>query len=168
VAADRDAFMEVLRRHNVPLSEDIAEVRRWSMLCVAWPTCGMSITEAERSLPGIINQRETELARLGLAKERFTVRMTGCPNGCARPYNSDIGPVGRGKGKYTILVGGRLLGDCLNFQFQDMVPEEDVVATLRLLLAYYKQDRRESETLGDFCYRKGQADLASRAEHLNA
>jgi len=167
-ATDRDAFIEVLRRHCVPLSEDVSTVRRWSMACVAWPTCGLSITEAERSLPGIIDQLETELARLGLAKERFTVRMTGCPNGCARPYNSDIGLVGRAKGKYTILVGGRLLGDRLNFQYQDMVPEEEVVATLRPLLAYYKQSRQENETLGDFCHRKGQEDLAAWAAQLNA
>lgn len=167
-AADRDAFIEVLTRHNVTLSETVSTVRRWSMACVAWPTCGLSITEAERSLPGIIDQLEVELARLGLAKERFTVRMTGCPNGCARPYNSDIGLVGRAKGKYTILVGGRLLGDRLNFQYQDMVPEEDVVATLRPLLTYYKQHRQENETLGDFCHRKGQEDLAAWAAQLNA
>lgn len=167
-AGDRDALIRVLQDHRVPLSEEISTVRRWSMACVAWPTCGLSITEAERALPGLIDQLEVELARLGLQKDRFTVRMTGCPNGCARPYNSDIGLVGRAKGKYTILVGGRLLGDRLNFQYQDMVPEEDVVATLRPLLAYYKQDRQENETLGDFCHRKGAAELAAWAQRWSA
>ena len=165
---DREALSQILRRHHVPLSEDISAVRRWSMACVAWPTCGLSITEAERALPGIIDHLEIELARLGLSKERFTVRMTGCPNGCARPYNSDIGLVGRAKGKYTIFVGGRLLGNRLNFQYQDMVPEEEVIAALRPLLTYYKQDRQEDETLGDFCHRKGPADLAAWAAQLNA
>lgn len=167
-AEDRAEFTAILQKHRVPLTEEVSEVRRWSMACVAWPTCGLSITEAERALPGLIDQLEVELARLGLAKERFTVRMTGCPNGCARPYNSDIGLVGRAKGKYTIFLGGRLLGDRLNFQYQDMVLEEDVVATLRPVLTYYKQERWENETLGDFCHRKGQADLAAWAAKLQA
>ena len=68
--------------------------------------------------------------------------MTGCPNGCARPYNCDIGLVGKTKGKYTIFVGGRLLGDRLNFIYKDLVPEEEVVATIAPLFVYFKQDRQ--------------------------
>jgi sulfite reductase (ferredoxin) len=138
------------------------------MACVAWPTCGLSITEAERSLPGMIDQMEIELSRLGLSAEAFTVRMTGCPNGCARPYNSDIGLVGKTKGKYTILVGGRLLGNRLNFIFRDLVPEDDVVKQLVPLFIYFKQDRREGETLGDFCHRKGLADLLAWTDRYQA
>ncbi|MEO8497649.1 MAG: NADPH-dependent assimilatory sulfite reductase hemoprotein subunit, partial [Planctomycetota bacterium] len=78
---DKSALESILRDHQVALSEDVSTVRRWSMACVAWPTCGLSITEAERALPGIIDQMEVELAKLGLASEAFTVRMTGCPNG---------------------------------------------------------------------------------------
>lgn len=158
---NRSKIEAILKKHRVPLSEEISNVRRYSMACVAWPTCGLSITEAERSLPGIIDQMEVELAKLGLASDKFTVRMTGCPNGCARPYNSDIGLVGKTKGKYTVLVGGRLLGDRLNFIFKDMVPEEEVVSTLAPLFLYYKQERHPGETLGDFCHRKGQADLVA-------
>ena len=77
-------------------------MRRWSMACPALPTCGLSITESERALPGMIDELEGELRKLGLQDEKFTVRMTGCPNGCARPYNSDIGLVGKAKGKYTV------------------------------------------------------------------
>jgi sulfite reductase (ferredoxin) len=161
---DRGTIESILKSHHVPLSEEISEARRWSMACVAWPTCGLSITEAERALPGIIDQLEVELARMGLAGERFTVRMTGCPNGCARPYNSDIGLVGKTKGKYTILVGGRLLGDRLNFIHKDLVPEESVVSTLVPLLANFKQNRLESETLGDFCHRQGNASLLAWSE----
>mgnify|MGYP003345056650 FL=1 len=78
-----------------------------------------------------------------------------------RPYNSDIGLVGKTKGKYTILVGGRLLGNRLNFIFKDLVPEEEVVPSLVPLLAHFKQDRMENETLGDFCHRRGASDLAA-------
>lgn len=159
-AGDRATLEKILRDHRVPLSEDISQVRRWSMACVAWPTCGLSITEAERALPGLVDQLETELARLGLEREAFTLRMTGCPNGCARPYNSDVGLVGKTKGKYTVLVGGQLLGKRLNFIYKDLVPENEVVATLTPLFAYFKQDRQGSETFGDFCARKGAEDLA--------
>src|SRR5262249_37285047 len=105
--SQRHTLENILRGHGVKLSDEISEVRRWSMACVAWPTCGLAITESERALPGMIDQLEIELARLGLSSERFTLRMTGCPNGCARPYNCDIGLVGKAAGKYTILVGGR-------------------------------------------------------------
>jgi sulfite reductase (ferredoxin) len=154
-AADRPRLEEILRRHHVPMTEEISTVRRWSMACPALPTCGLAITESERALPDIITHLETELARLGLAEERFTVRMTGCPNGCARPYNSDIGLVGKAKEKYTVLIGGRTLGDRLNFIHKDLVPAEEVVSTLVPLFAYFKADREPGETFGDFCHRKG-------------
>jgi sulfite reductase (ferredoxin) len=166
--ADRARLETILREHGVKLSADISEVRRWSMACVAWPTCGLAITESERALPGIIDQLEIELAKLGLSQERFTVRMTGCPNGCARPYNCDIGLVGKAAGKYTVFVGGRLLGDRLNFNYKDMVPAADVVPSIVPVLAYFKQARDEGETLGDFCHRKGKDDLAAWAEQYQA
>jgi sulfite reductase (ferredoxin) len=152
---DRGALEHLLRTHGVPLSEEISTVRRWSMACPALPTCGLSITESERVLPGIIDQLEVELAALGLQDERFTVRMTGCPNGCARPYNADIGLVGKAKGRYTVLLGGRTLGDRLNFVYKDMVAEEEVVATLVPLFAFFRHERKPGETFGDFCHRQG-------------
>ena len=164
----RATLESILQRHGVKLSEEISNVRRYSMACVAWPTCGLSITEAERALPGILDQLETEINRLGLAGEKFTVRMTGCPNGCARPYNCDIGLVGKARGKYTIYLGGRLLGDRLNFVYKDMVPEEEVVATLAHVLAHFKTARHGGETLGDFCLRQGAEALAANAEPCTA
>lgn len=165
---DRQQLEAIFRKYQVPLSKDVSAVRRWSMACVAWPTCGLSITEAERSLPGIIVEMEIALAKLGLSSEEFTVRMTGCPNGCARPYNSDIGLVGKTKGKYTIFVGGRLLGDRLNFIFKDLIAEEEVVSTLTPLFVYFKQDRQAKETFGDFCHRKGVADLIAWSDRYAA
>lgn len=165
---DRAVLEAILKKHRVKLSNEISEVRRWSMACVAWPTCGLSITESERALPGLIDQMETELARLGLSKDRFTVRMTGCPNGCARPYNCDIGLVGKAKGKYTVFVGGRLLGNRLNFIYQDMIPEEDVVKSLVPVFTYYKSARQDGETLGDFCHRVGKEDLLAFVQSQQA
>ena len=158
----------ILRAHHVPLVEEVSTVRRWSMACVAWPTCGLSITESERALPGIMDEMESELAKLGLSNEEFTVRMTGCPNGCARPYNSDVGLVGKAKGKYTVLVGGRLLGNRLNFIYKDLVPEREVVSTLVPLFVYFKQQRENGESFGDFCARKGKENLLSWADEFAA
>src|SRR5690606_3242587 len=106
---------------------------------------------SERALPSIIDELEIELARLGLSNEVFTVRMTGCPNGCSRPYNCDIGIVGRAMNKYTLYLGGRLLGDRLNFAYKDMIPQDELVPTLVPVLTFFKHAREEGETLGDFC-----------------
>ncbi len=165
---DRGALEEILRRHGVKLTEEISTVRRWSMACVAWPTCGLAITESERILPSILDQLEVELARLGLSKEIFTLRMTGCPNGCARPYNSDIGLVGKAADRYTIFLGGRLLGNRLNTIYKDLVPAEEIVPTLVPVFAYFKNERHEGETFGDFCHRKGMEDLAAWSESFLA
>lgn len=149
----------ILTSHGVTLSKDISEVRRWSMACVAWPTCGLSITESERALPSMLDDLEVSLAKLGLSSEQFTVRMTGCPNGCARPYNCDIGLVGRAKEKYTMFLGGRLLGDRLNYIYKDMVPAGEVVPELEKAFAFYKEAREEGESFGDFCHRQGKESI---------
>jgi sulfite reductase (ferredoxin) len=98
---------------------------------------------------------EKTLADLGLEKELFTVRMTGCPNGCARPYNADIGLVGKAKGKYTVYVGGARLGTRLAFIYRDLIPLENIVDTLKPLFVEFKENRQETESFGDFCARLG-------------
>jgi sulfite reductase (ferredoxin) len=159
-----------LAEYGIASVEQISTVRRWSMACPALPTCGLAVTEAERALPGILDQLEVELSRLGLEKERFTVRMTGCPNGCARPYNSDVGLVGRsahinedgtpGPGTYTIFLGGRTVGDRLNTEFKDYVPYDQVVAELVPIFVRFKAERNDGESFGDFCDRIGALELA--------
>ena len=159
-----------LAEYGIASVEQISTVRRWSMACPALPTCGLAVTEAERALPGILDQLEVELSRLGLEKERFTVRMTGCPNGCARPYNSDVGLVGRsahinedgtpGPGTYTIFLGGRTVGDRLNTEFKDYVPYDQVVAELVPIFVRFKAERNDGESFGDFCDRVGALELA--------
>jgi sulfite reductase (ferredoxin) len=159
-----------LQEYGIATVEQISTVRRWSMACPAMPTCGLAVTEAERALPTIMDQLEVELAKLGLENDRFTVRMTGCPNGCARPYNADIGLVGRsatrnpdgtpGAGTYTIFLGGRTLGDRLNVEFKDYIPFDRVVPELATVFARYKAERLADETFGDFCERLGVEELA--------
>ena len=156
---DRAGLEAILRRYGVRLSEEISSVRRWSMACVALPTCPLAVAESERVLPGLLDKLERELERLGLAGERFTVRMTGCPNGCSRPYNADVGLVGKTAGKYTIYLGGRLLGDRLAFVYQDLVRLEDIVPTLVRVFESFKARRQDGESLGDYCHRVGIAGL---------
>ncbi|WP_425395330.1 NADPH-dependent assimilatory sulfite reductase hemoprotein subunit [Aeoliella sp.] len=156
---DRERIEGTLVHHNVILTEDISTSRRWSMACPALPMCGLSITESERVLPTIMDQMEKELAALGLEDEVFTTRMTGCPNGCARPYNSDIGLVGKAKGKYTIFLGGRRQGDRLNWIYKDLVPEAEVISTLVPVFRQFRDTRQPGEAFGDFCHRVGKEGL---------
>lgn len=161
---DRAKLESLLTSHGVPLTETVSSVRRWSMACPAMPTCGLAITESERALPGMIDQIEADLAELGLQDERFTIRMTGCPNGCARPYNADVGLVGRAKEKYTMFLGGSRLGHRLNWIYKDMVPAGEVAPTLQRVFAHFKAERSEGESLGDFCDRVGQEPLLAACE----
>lgn len=152
---DRSKLESMIRRRGLPLVEEISNARRWSIACVALPTCGLAITESERALPGVIDTMEKTLADLGLEKELFTVRMTGCPNGCARPYNADIGLVGKAKGKYTLYVGGARLGTRLAFIYRDLIPLESIVETLAPLFLAFRDNRQGTESFGDFCARLG-------------
>jgi sulfite reductase (ferredoxin) len=145
----------ILKKRGLPLTEEISNVRRWSIACVALPTCGLAITESERALPGVIDVMEKKLTELGLDKELFTVRMTGCPNGCARPYNADIGLVGKAKGKYTVYVGGTRLGTRLGFIYKDLVPLESITDSLEPLFKAFGDQRSQCESFGDWCARLG-------------
>jgi sulfite reductase (ferredoxin) len=155
----RPEIERVLSDHGILLPESLSLVQRHSMACPAIPTCGLAISESERALPGILGELEKALHRLGLQEERIGVRMTGCPNGCARPYQSEIGIVGRSGDKFTLFVGGHVLGHRLNFLLKDLVPRAELVSTLLPLLEHFKQDRRPGETFGDYCQRMGEVQL---------
>lgn len=161
---DRADINRLLREHGILPVEELSLLRRYSIACVAWPTCGLSITEAERALPGILDQIEVELARYGLSKERISVHMTGCPNGCARPYTPDIGLVGKAAGeKYTVFLGGNVMGTRLAFLYEDFVEGHTIAQLLSPLFGFYKAERQNGESFGDFCHRQGKEGLASYA-----
>ena len=144
-----------LAEFGVLRPDQISTVQRLSMACPAVPTCGLAISEAERVLPRLVDEIELKLRQLGLENEKLSVRMTGCPNGCARPYQSDIGLVGRSGDKYTIFVGGNILGNRLNFVLKDLVPFGEILPTLSPLLEHFKDKREPGEGFGDFCHRQG-------------
>jgi sulfite reductase (ferredoxin) len=149
------AVEAALTEHGVPRPEEVSPSRRLSLACPAIPTCGLAISESERALPGLLDELEAALREEGLDGEAIGVRMTGCPNGCARPYQSDVGVVGRSGDKYTLYVGGHPLGHRLNFPLRDLTPRADIMATLRPLLRRFKEQRRPGEGFGDFCQRLG-------------
>ena len=162
--SDKPKLESMLTEHGVLLTEQISSARRWSMACPALPLCGLAVTESERFMPTLMDQIDAILADLELTDEAFTTRMTGCPNGCARPYNSDIGLVGKAKGKFTVLLGGSRLGHRLNWIYKDMVPADDVAPTLRPVFERFKQGRNTGESFGDFCDRVGKEYLLAACE----
>jgi sulfite reductase (ferredoxin) len=156
---DKADICQMLADHGIKQDHELTLIRRYSIACPAFPTCGLAVTESERVLPQVIDQLEVELARLGLSSERISVHMTGCPNGCARPYTPDIGFVGKTLGKYTIYVGGNVHGTRMAYVYKDLVPEAEAVQAVIPALNYYKANRLSGESFGDFCQRKGAADL---------
>lgn len=153
--ARKEEFEGILRDFSIRQDAEIPAIERWSMACPALPTCGLAITEGERSLPGIIQELEKELIRLGLEEEKITVRMTGCPNGCARPYTSEIGLVGIGLNTYALFLGGDFDGTRLNRMILERVKENDIVRVLVPVFEIFKTSRLSGERFGDFCHRLG-------------
>jgi sulfite reductase (ferredoxin) len=153
--AQKAVVEKILAEHGVAKPEALSQVQKWSMACPAIPTCPLAISESERFLPTLVDEFEKDLAEMGLGDTAFSMRMTGCPNGCARPYNSDVGIVGRSGDKYTLYVGGRIEGDRLSYELQDLVPKDQLLPRLKKVLAVYKADRQAGEGFGDFVTRIG-------------
>jgi sulfite reductase (ferredoxin) len=143
----------ILQAHGVTLPTGLSAARRFSMACPALPTCGLAVAESERAIPGILDEFEAELEQLGLRDAPITIRMTGCPNGCARPYTADIAFVGRSLGLYNVYVGGGLAGDRLVDLYRADVPQDELLASVRPLLVRWAAERTTGEGLGDFYQR---------------
>jgi sulfite reductase (ferredoxin) len=131
--------------------------------CPALPTCGLAVAEAERVLPDLLERITAELQPLGLADEPISIRMTGCPNGCARSYMGDIGIVGRSKGLYAVFLGGDQPNTRLNTLYAETVAFDDIPALLRPLFVIWQRERRPGEHFGDFCTRRGIDSLRALA-----
>lgn len=133
----------------------VGGLRRNAMACVGLPTCGLALAESERSLPSLVFRLESELERFGLRDEEITIRMTGCPNGCARPYVSEIGLVGRTPGAYNLYLGGAHEGTRLNKLYKYDVDGDAIVSALSPLFAAFAKQRDPGEHFGDYIIRTG-------------
>ena len=151
---------KILADHHLLEPKKISLVRQLSLACPAIPTCGLALSESERMLPDLLTELEGHLKKLGLSKQEISIRVTGCPNGCVRPYQSDVGIVGRSGDKYVLYLGGSVIGDRLNQEFQDLVPRDRIVPTLVTVLKHYKKHRHNGEGFGDYCHRVGVKKLA--------
>jgi len=149
----RGDIEQVLSEHGVSVTNPFSPTRLASMGCPALPTCGLALAESERVLPDIITRFEGLLAELGLQNEEIIIRMTGCPNGCARPYMAEIAFVGKSPNKYQVYLGGNEASTRLNRLYKDSVKGDDLLNELRVVLARYVKERAPSERFGDFCER---------------
>ena len=156
---DRAAIETVLRQHGVRLADDMLPAERWALACPALPSCGLALTEAERVRSDVVTDIEARLRLYGIERERLSIRITGCPNGCARPYTGDIGIVGRMPGFYALFVGGDFEGTRLNTALADKVPLHGIAEVLDPLFALYASARADGEGFGDFCHRVGMPAL---------
>ncbi len=145
----------ILTDRGIKGVEEIDRLERQSMACPALPTCGLAVTESERVLPSVLARIRQLLERLQLGQESFVVRMTGCPNGCARPYMAELGFVGSGIGEYQLWLGGTLNSTRLAEPFIDRMPLDKLEATLEPIFVCFREERQPGELFGDFCARKG-------------
>jgi sulfite reductase (ferredoxin) len=163
IAEEQRALLDArLAEYGIVTDPNRLGLRRLALACPALPTCGLALAEAERVSHGVVSQIEEELRVLGLASEPVSIRMTGCPNGCARPYMGDIGIVGRSKDIYNIYLGGDQANTRLNALYASLVHFNDLAATVRPLLQIWRDDRQEGETFGDFAHRVGVEHLRAR------
>jgi sulfite reductase (NADPH) hemoprotein beta-component len=149
----RDGITRVLAEHGVPVENQASIIRRASIACPALPTCGLALAESERTMPEVLDRIEALLAELNLQEEEIIIRMTGCPNGCARPYTAELSLVGRAPGKYQLYVGGNQAGTRLGQLFQQSVKTDDIANELRPWLSRFARERLGQERFGDFCQR---------------
>ncbi|MCP1727793.1 sulfite reductase (NADPH) hemoprotein beta-component [Natronospira proteinivora] len=145
----------LLEERGLTQAEKLSAIRLRSMACVAFPTCPLAMAEAERYLPSLLDRVEALLEKHGLGKAPITLRMTGCPNGCARPYLAEIGLVGKGPGRYNLYLGGAFNGERLNRIYRDNANEQEILTTLDMLFARYARGREENERFGDYLIRVG-------------
>ena len=154
--AQKAKIEAIFKQHHVITNPDkIDDLVRYSMACPAWPTCGLAVTESERVLPSVNERIRSVLKKVGLAKQSLVVRMTGCPNGCARPYMAELGFVGSAPDTYQIWLGGTPNQTRLAQAYTDKLAIADLENFLEPLFVYFKQERQESESFGEFCHRLG-------------
>lgn len=151
--ADKAALTGLLAGHGVRTENQASALHAAAMSCPALPTCGLALAESERYLPGLLDRMELLSSEVGLAGEEIIIRMTGCPNGCARPYMAEIAFVGKAPGRYQIWLGGNTAGTRLNRVWKDMVKDADIETELRPLLTRYAKERNAGERLGDWATR---------------
>jgi sulfite reductase (ferredoxin) len=159
---DKADIEALLKKHHIPLAEEHTPFQLHYMTCVSLPTCAKALAESERVQFQIADGIQAVLDKHGISREKISVRVTGCPNGCARPYVGDIGIVGRMPGHYVLFIGGDFEGTRLNQKAFDKVPQDDLPKALDPMFALFKAERMPNEGFGDFCHRIGVENLVAK------
>ncbi|WP_072378187.1 NADPH-dependent assimilatory sulfite reductase hemoprotein subunit [Hyphomicrobium sp. NDB2Meth4] len=158
----------LLAEHGIVIGSDFSGLRRNSMACVALPTCGLALAESERFLPELVTALEESLEKAGLRDDDIVIRMTGCPNGCARPYLAEIGLVGRNPGLYNLYLGAAFNGDRLNKLYAEDIDKDRIIGLLDPIFARYAKEREEGEHFGDFAIRAGYVKATTAGNRFHA
>ena len=153
--AQRPVIEALLKKHGLDSANSASGLALNAMSCVALPTCGLALAESERYLPELVKNLEAEIEAAGLRDDAITLRITGCPNGCGRPYLAEIGFVGRAPGKYNIYLGAAFNGSRCNTLFKASVPVAEIVPLLGPIIRRYALERTTGERFGDFTIRTG-------------
>jgi sulfite reductase (NADPH) hemoprotein beta-component len=159
---------ELIKEYGLTDGAQHSALRRNSMACVALPTCGLAMAESERYLPTLIDKLEPMLEEAGLRDEEIVIRMTGCPNGCARPMLAEIAFIGKAPGKYNMYLGGSFTGNRLNKLYKENIGEAEILQSLQPIVTQYAKERREGEHFGDFVIRAGYVKEVRRGQDFHS
>ncbi len=162
--ADKTEIDHILSSNGIEAEDQINLLHRYAMACPALPTCGLAVTESERAIPTVLDRIQALLSKLGLKNEHFVIRMTGCPNGCARPYMAELGFVGSAPNAYQLWLGGSPNQTRLAQPYMQKMNIDDLETTLEPMFAFFKKGRQSEESFGDFCDRMGFDALRNFAE----
>jgi len=159
---DKKNIEDILKKNGIKDHSKLTGLRKSSMACVALGTCGLAFAESERYLPSLIDKLDVIIRKNGLEENEINIRMTGCPNNCARSSLGEIGLVGRAIGRYNLYLGASHNGDRLNSLYKEMLSEKDILAELEPIIMAYAQERDMEESFGDFVIRKEIVEKAMR------
>ncbi|HVJ45185.1 MAG TPA: NADPH-dependent assimilatory sulfite reductase hemoprotein subunit [Luteolibacter sp.] len=166
--AKREHIEALMEQYGIKDSHEKSALRLSSIACVALPTCALALAEAERYLPEVITNLEETVEEAGLRHDSITIRMTGCPNGCGRPFIAEIGFVGRGPDRYNLYLGGGHAGQRLNKLYRQDLHADEIKSTLSPILHHYAKEREEGERFGDFVIRAGYVAATVQGKDFHA
>lgn len=165
---EKDKIVQILKEAGADPETAHSGLRLNSMACVALPTCGLALAESERYLPDLVTRLEETLEEAGLRDDEIVIRMTGCPNGCARAVLAEIGLIGKAPGKYNLYLGAAFDGSRLNKLYKTSVTEDEIVEALSPILKDYAKTRETKERFGDFCIRRGYVKVTPAGNEFHA
>jgi sulfite reductase (NADPH) hemoprotein beta-component len=146
--ANKGKVEHIFKKYNI--HNNVSAIRKSAMACVAMNTCPLAMAEGQRYMPSLIDKIEPLLAKHGLEQEPISIRMTGCPNGCARPYMAEIGLIGKSYGKYNLYFGGSAIGERLNRLYKEDLDEAKILVELDRMFELYAAERKPQQSFGDF------------------